>query len=116
MPSRPTELDRRPCGCLAEIDRKGLIFVPCTDETHRERLGLFWRVVAKAKGMPYCIQVAEDESAMHLPCGCRWALKEGTLHVFPCLEPGHEDQLLAAARVFCRVENKELRELEGRTQ
>lgn len=127
MPNQPTEDDegagllfnlaargvdvvehRRGCGCVTRVEESVVIFSPCGDLSHAERLGLFWKTIAHAHDFTYGIEHPEGESIRELTCGCGWRLHGGTLYVTPCGTEHHSEALEVVSRDFCRANGVEL--------
>ena len=94
---------RRGCGCVTRIQESVVIFEPCADPVHADRLGLFWKTVAQAKDMTFGIEHPGGESIRELTCGCYWRLLGGTLYVVPCETEHHEETLAEVSREHCRA-------------
>lgn len=101
---------RRDCGCVASVEEDGrkVLFRACSNEEHLERLGLFWRVIARVQGQIYEYESGDGPCGMAFPCGCRWDIVQRTFIVRPCDVEGHHETLIDAARLAAREQGKPL--------
>lgn len=95
----------RACGCSTKIDAEAVIYTACPDKDHEKRLQLFWRVVARARGLTFGFEVPTRRvSARARICGCAWLLSDGVLVVMPCETEHHAAALMALSQEYCERE------------